>query len=58
MDVEDFGSIEGVVEVEEDFELENFMLAFHFYLDDVCSTKKERPALEMKYLLKVMCSLL
>jgi|JI6StandDraft_1071083.scaffolds.fasta_scaffold627598_1 hypothetical protein len=55
MDVEDLGSVERVIEIQEDLEVEDSVLVFHFYLLGINVTKKERPAFEMKYRLKVMC---
>jgi hypothetical protein len=53
VDVEHFGPVEGVVEVDQNFEVVEFMLDMSFDLRECECTKKESPASEMKYLLKV-----
>ena len=57
MNKEYFGSIKGVVEIKKDLEVKHFVVevCFDLFIDE--NTKKESPAEEIKYLLKVMVSL-
>ena len=52
-----FGSIKGVVEIEEYLKVKHFVVdvCFDLVIDE--NTKKESPAEEIKYLLKVILSL-
>lgn len=56
VDIEHFGTAEGVVEVDEDLEVEHAVVDMGFDLNEGKSTKKERPASDIKKRLKVMFS--
>ena len=54
VDKKKFRSIEGVFEVEKYLEIEHFVIKMRFNLNEWNVTKKDNPAEEIKYLLKVI----